>query len=150
VAALDAAMVRDVLASTGLESERLVLELSEAALAAAPSDGVEALRALGVRLAFDDFGSGESALKVLRSVPVDIVKIARPYVDGAGRASHDRAALSMVVQVAAMFGVQVVAQGIERDDQREALAELGCELGQGYLLGRPLAQPALGAQAPVS
>ena len=67
-----------------------------------------------------------------------MVKIARPFVDGAGRAGHDRAVLSMVVQVASMFGLQVVAQGIEREDQREALAALGCELGQGYLLGRPL------------
>jgi diguanylate cyclase (GGDEF)-like protein len=150
VAALDAASVRDVLASTGLEPERLVLELSEPALAAAPPAGIEALRAMGVRIAFDDFGSGPGALQLLRSVPVDIVKIARPYVDGAGRTGHDRAALSLVVEVGAMFGLQVVAQGIEREDQREALAELGCELGQGYLLGRPLPEPVTGARTAVS
>jgi EAL domain-containing protein (putative c-di-GMP-specific phosphodiesterase class I) len=138
VAALDAATVRDVLASSGLEPERLVLELSERALSEAPPSGVEALRALGVRIAFDDFGAGVGALHVLRSRGVDIVKIARPFVDGAGRVGHDRAVLSMVVQVAAMFDLQVVAQGIERADQRAALAALGCELGQGYLLGRPL------------
>jgi EAL domain-containing protein (putative c-di-GMP-specific phosphodiesterase class I) len=130
--------VRDVLASSGLEPERLVLELSERALSEAPPSGVEALRALGVRIAFDDFGAGVGALHVLRSRGVDIVKIARPFVDGAGRVGHDRAVLSMVVQVAAMFDLQVVAQGIERADQRAALAALGCELGQGYLLGRPL------------
>jgi diguanylate cyclase (GGDEF)-like protein len=138
VAALDAATVRDVLASTGLEPERLVLELSERALSEAPAAGVDALRTMGVRIAFDDFGAGMGALHVLRSRGVDIVKIARPFVDGAGRVGHDRAVLSMVVQVAAMFRLQVVAQGIEREDQRAALAALGCELGQGYLLGRPL------------
>jgi EAL domain-containing protein (putative c-di-GMP-specific phosphodiesterase class I) len=79
-----------------------------------------------------------------------MVKIARPFIDGAGRAGHDRAVLSMVVQVASMFGLQVVAQGIEREDQREALALLGCELGQGYLLGRPLPQPIVTAQTAVS
>jgi EAL domain-containing protein (putative c-di-GMP-specific phosphodiesterase class I) len=142
--------VRDVLASSGLEPERLVLELSERALATAPTAGLEALRAMGVRIAFDDFGSGRGALTVLRSAPVDIVKIARPFIDGAGRAGHDRAVLSMVVQLGSMFGLQVVAQGIEREDQREALAALGCELGQGYLLGRPLPQPAVGARTPVS
>jgi EAL domain-containing protein (putative c-di-GMP-specific phosphodiesterase class I) len=115
-----------------------VLELSERALAASPAAGVNALRALGVRIAFDDFGSGARALDVLRERRVDIVKIARPFVDGAGRVGHDRAVLSMVVQVASMFELQVVAQGIEREDQRQALAALGCELGQGYLLGRPL------------
>jgi EAL domain-containing protein (putative c-di-GMP-specific phosphodiesterase class I) len=138
VAALDAATVRDVLASSGLEPERLVLELSERALGAAPASGVAALRAMGVRIAFDDFGAGVGALDVLRERPIDIIKIARPFVDGAGRVGHDRAVLSMVVQVASMFDLQVVAQGIEREDQRVALAGLGCELGQGYLLGRPL------------
>jgi EAL domain-containing protein (putative c-di-GMP-specific phosphodiesterase class I) len=101
---------------------------------------------MGVRIAFDDFGSGQRAVEVLRSRPVDIVKIARPFVDGAVRVGHDRAVLSMVVQVASMFGLQVVAQGIEREDQREALAALGCELGQGYLLGRPLQHPVAAAQ----
>jgi diguanylate cyclase (GGDEF)-like protein len=146
VAALDAATVRDVLASSGLEPERVVLELSERALAEAPEAGLDALRTMGVRIAFDDFGSGQRAVEVLRSRPVDIVKIARPFVDGAARVGHDRAVLSMVVQVASMFGVQVVAQGIEREDQREALAALGCELGQGYLLGRPLPHPVAAAQ----
>jgi diguanylate cyclase len=146
VAGLDAATVRDVLASSGLEPERLVLELSERALAGSCSDGLIALRGMGVRIAFDDFGSGRAALDVLQSRQVDIVKIARPFVDGAGRAGHERAVLSMVIQVASLFDLAVVAQGIEREDQRDALAALGCELGQGYLLGRPLPLPAVAAQ----
>jgi len=148
VAGLDAATVRDVLASSGLEPERLVLELSERALGDAPAAGVAALRAMGVRIAFDDFGAGVGALDVLRERPVDIIKIARPFVDGAGRVGHDRAVLSMVVQVASMFDLQVVAQGIEREDQRVALTELGCELGQGYLLGRPLPLTAVATETP--
>jgi len=79
-----------------------------------------------------------------------MVKLARPFVDGAGRPGHERSVLAMVVQLGAMFGMQVVAQGIEREDQREALAALGCELGQGYLLGRPLAQPPVQARTSVS
>src|SRR6185436_3208166 len=69
VAALDAATVRDVLAWT--EPERLVLELSERALSAAPASGVDALRSLGVRIAFDDFGAGVRALHVLRTQGID-------------------------------------------------------------------------------
>jgi diguanylate cyclase (GGDEF)-like protein len=138
VATLDAATVRDVLESTGLDPARLVLELSERALAAAPVEGLRALRGIGVRIAFDDFGTGRHGVELLRSRPIDILKIARPFVDGAGRAGHDRAVLSMVVQMGALFGLSVIAQGIEREDQREALVSLGCELGQGYLLGRPL------------
>jgi EAL domain-containing protein (putative c-di-GMP-specific phosphodiesterase class I) len=150
VAVLDAATVRDVIGSSGVEADRLVLELSEQALASAPEQGLAALRELGVRIAFDDFGSGGRALDVLRSRPIDIVKVARSYVDGAGRAAHDRAMLSMVVQIGSMFGLQVVAQGIEREDQRQALAALGCELGQGYLLGRPLPHVAVASRTVVS
>jgi EAL domain-containing protein (putative c-di-GMP-specific phosphodiesterase class I) len=127
-----------------------VLELSERALRAAPASGLAALRAMGVRIAFDDFGAGVGALDVLRERPVDIIKIARPFVDGAGRVGHDRAVLSLVVQVASMFDLEVVAQGIEREDQRAALAELGCELGQGYLLGRPLPLAAAATKTAVS
>jgi EAL domain-containing protein (putative c-di-GMP-specific phosphodiesterase class I) len=87
------------------------------------------------------------ALRLLRDRRIDMVKIARPFVEGLGRDSHDRAVLSMLVQLGAVFGVQVVAEGIERPDQLSALAELGCELGQGYLLGRPLA---LEAAAPTA
>ena len=137
-ASLTAGTVRDVLESTGLDPARLVLELSERALAAAPLEGLAALRTIGVRIAFDDFGSGRHGVELLRERPVDMLKLARPFVDGAGRAGHDRAVLGMIVQLAAMFDLRVVAQGIEREDQREALAALGCELGQGYLLGRPL------------
>jgi diguanylate cyclase (GGDEF)-like protein len=136
VSALSAEAVLDVLDATGLEPARLVLELSEPLLAAADADELAHLRAIGVRIAFDDFGSGESALALMREV--DIVKIAKPFVDGAGRAAHDRALLSLLLQLGEMFGVQVVAEGIEREDQREALTELGFELGQGYLLGRPV------------
>jgi EAL domain-containing protein (putative c-di-GMP-specific phosphodiesterase class I) len=100
---------------------------------------------MGVRIAFDDFGTGRRALEVLRDRPVDMVKIGRSFVDGASRPGHDRAVLSMVIQLGALFGLQVVAQGIEREDQRDALAELGCELGQGYLIGRPLPLPPLAA-----
>ncbi len=142
LAGLNAGTVCDVLESTGLDPARLVLELSERALAAAPLEGIAALRTIGVRIAFDDFGTGRHAVELLQERPVDILKIARPFVDGAGRAGHDRAVLSMVVQLGSVFGLEVVAQGIEREDQRETLAELGCELGQGYLLGRPLPLPA--------
>jgi diguanylate cyclase (GGDEF)-like protein len=139
VAAPSAGAVFEVLEATGLDPARLVLELSEPALAEAAPEDLERVRTIGVRIAFDDFGSGQAALELLRERPVDIIKVAKPFVDGAGRAAHDRALLSMLLQLGEMFGIQVVAEGIEREDQREALAKLGFELGQGYLLGRPRA-----------
>jgi diguanylate cyclase (GGDEF)-like protein len=138
LALLDAATVRDVLEATRLEPARLVLELGEAALRVAPAGGLAALRSLGVQIAFDDFGAGPDALAVARSTALDVVKVPRPFVDGAGRAGHERSVLAMVVQLGELLGVRVVVEGIEREDQREALLELGCSYGQGYLLGRPL------------
>ena len=91
-----------------------------------------------MRIAFDDFGSGVRALHVLRTQGSTSSRSPARSWTARGASAHDRAVLSMIVQVASMFELQVVAQGIEREDQRQALAAMGCELGQGYLLGRPL------------
>ena len=146
LSALDGAMVREALEDSGLDPARLVIELSERTLATAPAAELEHLRTIGVRVAFDDFGTGEEALELLRGRPVDVLKIAKPFVDGAGRTAHDRALISMLLQIGGLFGLEVIAEGIEREDQREALDGLGCQVGQGYLLGRPLP---LGASAVV-
>jgi diguanylate cyclase (GGDEF)-like protein len=140
--ALDERTVRDVLDSTGLDPAQLVLELPERALAAAPAEAIAALQAIGVRIAFDDFGNGRRAVELLLTRDIDMLKVARSFVEGAGRAGHDRAVLAMVIQLGEFLELDVVAQGIEREDQRAALALLGCELGQGHLLGRPLPLPA--------
>ncbi len=134
-------VVEDVLRRTGLAPRRLVLELTESVLIAEMPTAqpvLAALRALGVRIALDDFGTGYSSLACLRSLPVDILKVAKPFVDGAGRTPHDHALLAMIIDLGSLFGVSVVAEGIERQDQLDALAELSCDMGQGFYLGRPL------------
>ena len=135
------AVVQDVLHRTGLAPRRLVLELTESVLIAEMPTAqpvLASLRSLGVRIALDDFGTGYSSLACLRSLPVDILKVAKPFVDGAGRTPHDHALLAMIIELGSLFGVGVVAEGIERRDQLEALADLRCEMGQGFYLGRPL------------
>jgi diguanylate cyclase (GGDEF)-like protein len=134
-------VVEDVLRRTGLAPRRLVLELTESVLIAEMPTAqpvLASLRALGVRIALDDFGTGYSSLACLRSLPVDILKVAKPFVDGAGRTPHDHALLAMIIELGSLFGVVVVAEGIERQDQLDALADLNCDLGQGFYLGRPL------------
>jgi EAL domain-containing protein (putative c-di-GMP-specific phosphodiesterase class I) len=134
-------VVEDVLRRTGLAPRRLVLELTESVLIAEMPTAqpvLAALRGLGVRIALDDFGTGYSSLACLRSLPVDILKVAKPFVDGAGRTPHDHALLAMIIELGSLFGVSVVAEGIEREDQLDALAELSCDMGQGFYLGRPL------------
>jgi diguanylate cyclase (GGDEF)-like protein len=136
-----AGVVEAVLRRTGLAPRRLVLELTESVLIAEMPTAqpvLAALRALGVRIALDDFGTGYSSLACLRSLPVDILKVAKPFVDGAGRTPHDHALLAMIIELGSLFGVSVVAEGIERQDQLDALADLSCDMGQGFYLGRPL------------
>ncbi len=133
--------VEAVLAASGLAPSRLVLEITESVLIGDVPMAVttlNALRDLGVRIALDDFGTGHSSLQSLRELPVDIIKVAKPFVDGAARTPHDKALMRMMVDLAALFGIEVVAEGIEREDQLAALRELGCGMGQGYLLGRPV------------
>jgi diguanylate cyclase (GGDEF)-like protein len=144
--------VEAVLTETGLSPWRLVIELTESVLAAdqpAAIDVLAGLRDMGVRVALDDFGTGYSSLAALRELPVDMLKVPKPFVDGRGRTQHDRALLTMMVQLGTLFDLQVVAEGIERPDQFALLRELGCELGQGYLLGRPVPIEALAARPPV-
>jgi diguanylate cyclase (GGDEF)-like protein len=146
------AAVEDVLVRTGLAPCRLVLELTESVLVADTPIARQtlcALRDLGVRIALDDFGTGYSSLSSLRTLPIDLLKVAKPFVDGAARTPHDRALMRMIVDLGGLFDIRVVAEGIEREEQLGALRELGCELGQGYLLGRPMElRPSLPAGAP--
>ena len=99
---------------------------------------LHALKALGVHLAIHDFGTGYSSLIYLKRFPVDELKIDRSFVDGLGRDTDDTAIVTSTIGLAAAVGVQVVAEGVETDEQRDALLALGCQLGQGYLFARPL------------
>ena len=95
------------------------------------------LKSLGVHLAVDDFGTGYSSLSYLRALPFDMLKIARPFVEGAARRPQEASFLRMILELGRTLGMQVVAEGIETADQLALLQSLGCEYGQGFLLGRP-------------
>jgi diguanylate cyclase (GGDEF)-like protein/PAS domain S-box-containing protein len=134
--------VRAILDQAALDAGSLVLEVSEAAAAAAevPAGALERLRGVGVGLSLDGFGTGASSLVRLRSLPIDELKIDRTLVAGvAGVAgAADAAVVAAVVDLAHALGLRVVAEGIERRSQQAALTAMGCELGQGFLLGRPV------------
>ncbi len=133
--------VAEVLASTGLPSRALTLELTETTLMRDPENGLEhlsRLKSLGVRLAVDDFGTGYSSLSYLRRFPVDEMKIDRAFIAGVARKAEDFAVARAVIDLGRTLQLRTVAEGIEDADQLRALRELGCDLGQGYLLSRPL------------
>jgi diguanylate cyclase (GGDEF)-like protein len=139
--------VREALRDAGLPPEALALEVTESALMEeidAPGPVLALLRSLGVRILLDDFGTGYSSLGYLRRYPVDGLKLDRAFVDGV--AHPDAAAVvEAIIAMAAKLGMQLTAEGVETSDHAERLRLLGCRLGQGYMLARPLPADATGA-----
>ena len=133
--------VREALEESALEPHRLVLEITETVLmhdrdAAAAT--LWQLKGLGVRIAIDDFGTGYSSLAYLRRFPIDMLKVAREFVDGLGRDAHDDVITRAIVELASTLGLLTVAEGIETTQQQEHVSALGCDLAQGYLFSRPI------------
>ncbi len=126
---------------SGIRASWLVLEVTETVLMADPVVAALALghiRDLGVRVALDDFGSGYSSLSHLRRFPIDIVKIDKSFVDDVARDGAQSAIARGIIELGKAMSIQTVAEGIEVDEQAEALRSLGCELGQGFYFARPL------------
>jgi EAL domain-containing protein (putative c-di-GMP-specific phosphodiesterase class I) len=133
--------VTATLRATGLPASSLALEITETVLMKDTETTIErlrALRALGVRLAVDDFGTGYSSLRYLNRFPLDILKMAKPFVDGLDSEEEDPALARAIVDLGANLGLQIVAEGIERPAQLAHLQRLGCPLGQGYWFARPM------------
>jgi diguanylate cyclase (GGDEF)-like protein len=140
--------VSEALDRSGLPAEALVLEITETVIMSDIEPTIEALRELkdlGVRLAVDDFGTGYSSLQYLRRFPIDILKIDKAFVDDLGGGSDDAALARAIIDLGQSFELAVVAEGIEREEQRMRLLELGCDLGQGFLFARPMEPAAVPA-----
>lgn len=123
-----------------VEPSCICLELTETLVMADPTAATVALRelkALGIRAALDDFGVGYSSMVYLQRLPVDVLKIDRAFVSGLPDDLDDRSIVTLVVGLADALGLEVTAEGIETEAQREVLLELGCRSGQGYHFARP-------------
>jgi diguanylate cyclase (GGDEF)-like protein len=132
------ATVARILADTGLAPRRLVLELTEGVVlenSAVACKALKALRELGVELWIDDFGVGHANIAYLQRLPCDVVKIDRSFLE-----PHDkrRELLTGMISLARQCGLRVVVEGVETAEHEQLLQELGCDLLQGFLLGRPM------------
>ncbi|WP_432831581.1 putative bifunctional diguanylate cyclase/phosphodiesterase [Dactylosporangium sp. CA-092794] len=133
--------VTAALAAAGLPTSAVTLELTESVLMSDPATAVAALNSLreqGVQLSIDDFGTGYSSLAYLRELPVDELKIDRAFIARAELTGRDLALVSTVMELGHILGLRVVAEGIESQAQLDTVRRLGCTLGQGYHLYRPL------------
>jgi diguanylate cyclase (GGDEF)-like protein len=132
--------VRSALASSGIRPSLLTLELTETTLmrdVTAAGAALKAIKALGVRIAIDDFGTGYASLSQLQRLPVDILKIDRSFVAALGDGGQSRELLQAILGVGEALSLTVVAEGIEEAEQMATLEEMGCEMAQGFLMGKP-------------
>jgi diguanylate cyclase (GGDEF)-like protein/PAS domain S-box-containing protein len=137
------AEVASILESSGLPPANLIVEVTESFFMRdlrAAVRRLESLKLLGVRIAIDDFGTGFSSLNSLARLPIDVVKIDKTFTDSLG--TRNDAIIRAVVDVADTFELDVIAEGVESDMQKERLVGLGCAFAQGHLFGRPV--PAAG------
>ena len=134
--------LRDVLTATDLDPASLTLEITESVLMEDVEAALEALvglKSIGVSLSVDDFGTGYSSLSYLKRFPIDILKIDRSFVSGLGADDHDTAIVAGVLAMARGLRLDVVAEGVETDEQLRALRVLGCPFAQGFHFAPPLA-----------
>ncbi len=133
--------VKDALEQSQIDPARVVLEITEHSLVEDPDTVISvlhALKELGVRLAIDDFGTGYASLSYLQSMPVDILKIDQAFVKASDDGERGRELLEAIVSIGRSLSLLTIAEGIEQSDQLATVREMGCDLVQGYLLGRPL------------
>jgi EAL domain-containing protein (putative c-di-GMP-specific phosphodiesterase class I) len=133
--------VEAALRESELEPGSLVLEITEGTLLKETrvSDAVLGeLKALGVRLAIDDFGKEYSSLSYLKRLPVDGLKLDRSFVEDLGEDQNNASIVETVIALAHSLGLEVAGEGVETPGQLECLREMGCDLVQGYCLAKPL------------
>ncbi|HYR26055.1 MAG TPA: EAL domain-containing protein [Aquabacterium sp.] len=140
--------IQRLVAEHGLPPDALELELTETVAMHDPAASIALMRELrerGVSLAVDDFGTGYSSLAYLKTLPIQRIKLDRTFVKDMDLNPDDKAICRAAIQMARSLGLEVVAEGVETEAQRAYLADQGCDLMQGYHLGRPLPADQVGA-----
>lgn len=133
--------VRRILDEHDIEPTRLELELSERGVLSGEYDVISQLheiKALGVRLSIDDFGTGDSAIAYLRELPVDVLKIDRSYINGLPDNRKDAAIIAAMIALGHSLDLKIVAEGVETREQQEVLRRLGCDELQGFYMSAPV------------
>ena len=139
-------VVAGLLRTWSVDPARLELEITESAIMANPEHALESLSRLsemGVRLSIDDFGTGYSSLAYIKRFPVDEIKIDKAFVMDMAVNENDAAIVRSIVDLAHNLGMSVVAEGVENRETWDLLAEMGCDLAQGFYLSRALPEPEL-------
>lgn len=132
-------MIRKVLSQSGIDPQKLTLELTEQAIMKSPESAQKAIadvKELGIRIAIDDFGTGYSSLGYLLDLPIDILKIDQVFIQGIERGDKAQCLARAILAMARSLNMTVVAEGVETEMQRDFLAQHGCQFVQGFLFSR--------------
>ncbi|MDQ3913215.1 MAG: EAL domain-containing protein [Actinomycetota bacterium] len=134
-------LIEQALKESGLPASSLGLDITETVyISALDADtaALDRLRATGIRISIDDFGSGYSSLSYLKRLPADILKIDKSFVRDLGLEVEDTAIAQTIIDLAHILGMEVVAEGVELEEQETLLKEMGCDFGQGFYFSEPL------------
>jgi diguanylate cyclase (GGDEF)-like protein/PAS domain S-box-containing protein len=133
--------VARILGETGLEGSRLTVDVTETAYVRALAGNtvaLDGLREMGVRISIDDFGTDYSSLSYLKLLPADALKIDKSFVKGLGEDAKDTAIVRMIIELAHTFGMEVIGEGVETEEQVALLEKMGCDFAQGHHFAQPL------------
>ncbi len=136
------AQVQKILLNTGAKASQLKLELTESAVLENIEDSISKMRALqllGIRFSLDDFGTGHSSLQYLKRLPLDQIKIDQSFVRDIATDPNDAVIVKTIISMSDALGLNVIAEGVETEAQRDFLEAHGCHVFQGYWFGKPLA-----------
>lgn len=134
-------VLTELLHETGLKARQINLEITETAVMDNPEQAtsrLERLQKMGFQIAMDDFGTGYSSLSYLQRLPIDILKIDRSFVQTMLENPNNLEIIKAIIGLGKILDLRIVAEGVETKEQLETLRKLGCDLAQGYLLGKPL------------
>jgi EAL domain-containing protein (putative c-di-GMP-specific phosphodiesterase class I) len=142
-----ATYIADTLRQVSFPASALTVEITEEALVQEPErvrQTIRELQAFGVKVAIDDFGTGYSSLSYLKELPVDLIKIDRSFVADLPESDASAAIVAAATELSHRLGLEVVAEGVETEEQYACVAELGCDLIQGYLISKAVSAATLG------
>lgn len=133
--------IRRLLDVTGFPPSQLEIEVTESIMIESMEKAkyfIEEIRAMGVQIAIDDFGTGYSSLSYINSVPATLLKIDKAFIDDINKDEKSKAYVETIISLGHIMGLDVISEGVEDEDQLKTLREIGCDLVQGYVWGRPL------------
>ena len=135
------AEINDLIEKSGLSPEQLEIEITESILMDSVNKAIQCindLKSMGIKLAIDDFGTGYSSLSYLNKIPADLLKIDKSFIDRINASESSRQHVAAMISMGHIMGLDVISEGVEEEEQVEALRSIGCDLIQGFCWGKPL------------